>query len=83
MDVLVILDTIEETESLYALAFDIGLEHEVVISPHIKTKENFEARKTYPFLQNVRNEGDRMDDYTAEEFERVSRGTYCRTIVTQ
>lgn len=57
VDILVVLETTEETKLLYDLAFDIGLEHGVVISPHLKTKDNFEARKEYPFLQNVRREG--------------------------
>ncbi|MFC7190404.1 nucleotidyltransferase domain-containing protein [Halocatena marina] len=57
VDILVILTTTEEAETLYALAFDIGLEHGVVISPHIKTREKFESRKDFPFLRNVRREG--------------------------
>lgn len=57
VDILLVLETTDRAETLYDLAFDIGLEHGVVISPYLKTKESFEARKEYPFLQNVRREG--------------------------
>lgn len=57
VDVLIVLDRNAETDAVSRLAFDIGLEYDVAITPHIQTRERFEARKDYPFLQTVLDEG--------------------------
>lgn len=57
VDVLIVVDDFEAIDHLHDLAFDVGLDHGVVISPHIQTRDRFEARKDSPFLQNVLAEG--------------------------
>lgn len=57
VDVLIVVDSLDGTDQLHDLAFDIGLDHGVVISPQIQTTERFEARQDSPFLQNVLAEG--------------------------
>lgn len=57
VDVLVVLDEIQETDELFQLAFDIGMDYEVAIIPHLQTKEQFESRQEFPFLRNVLQEG--------------------------
>ena len=57
VDVLIVLNNNERPKKLYELAFDIGLEYGVVITPHVQTREHFESRQDHPFLKNVLNEG--------------------------
>jgi predicted nucleotidyltransferase len=57
VDVLVVFNDTERPKELYGLAFDIGLEHGVVITPHVQTKDHFESRQDHPFLKNVLSEG--------------------------
>lgn len=51
------LDRTDDTEELFQLSFDIGLEHGVPITPHLQTRAHFEEREDWPFLRNVRSEG--------------------------
>lgn len=57
VDVLVVLDEMQETDELFQLAFDIGMDYEVAIIPHLQTKEHFESRQDSPFLKNVLQDG--------------------------
>jgi predicted nucleotidyltransferase len=57
VDILIVLDSKDETGELFQLAFDVGLEYDVVITPHMQTKEYFDLRQEFPFLKNVLNEG--------------------------
>lgn len=57
VDVLIVLDSKEETDELFQLSFDIGVKHGVAIIPHLQTKEHFESRQDFPFLKNVLAEG--------------------------
>lgn len=57
VDVLVVLDEGTQTEELFQLAFDTGVEHDVAIVPHLQTREHFETRQDHPFLKNVLEEG--------------------------
>lgn len=57
VDILVVLESDIDTDAISRLAFDIGLEYDVAITAHARTRERFEARKDYPFLRNVRREG--------------------------
>lgn len=50
-------DSKDDTGELFQLAFDIGLEHDVVITPYMQTKAHFESRQEFPFLKNVLSEG--------------------------
>ncbi|MCH7660104.1 MAG: nucleotidyltransferase domain-containing protein [Euryarchaeota archaeon] len=57
VDVLVVLDSKDETDELFQLSFDIGVKHGVAIIPHLQTKDHFESRQDWPFLKNVLSEG--------------------------
>jgi predicted nucleotidyltransferase len=57
VDILIVLDSKDETGELFQLAFDVGLEYDVVITPHMQTKSYFDSRQEFPFLKNVLNEG--------------------------
>lgn len=57
VDILMVLDSKDETGELFQLAFDVGLEYDVVITPHMQTKKYFDLRQEFPFLKNVLNEG--------------------------
>lgn len=57
VDILLVLDSKDDTGELFQLAFDIGLEHDVVITPYMQTKAHFESRQEFPFLKNVLSEG--------------------------
>lgn len=57
VDVLVVLTEMRDTDELFQLAFDVGMEYEVAIIPHIQTKTEFESRRGSPFLKNVLQEG--------------------------
>lgn len=57
VDVLVVLNEETETEELFQLAFDIGVEYGVAIVPHLQTQDHFESRQDHPFLKNVLEEG--------------------------
>ena len=57
VDVFVVLDSKEHADELRAIAYDVQLEHGVVVSLHVKTKRRFEERKDHPFVKNVLEEG--------------------------
>lgn len=57
VDVLVVLDEETQTEELFRLAFDTGVEHGVAIVPHLQTRDHFESQQDHPFLKNVLDEG--------------------------
>lgn len=57
VDVFVVLDTKEHEDELRDIAYDVQLEHGVVVSLHVKTKDRFEERKDHPFVKNVLTEG--------------------------
>lgn len=52
-------DTVEDhhQETISTIAFEVGLDYDVAISYHIQTKERFESRQNYPFVENVLSEG--------------------------
>jgi predicted nucleotidyltransferase len=61
VDVYVVLDTEQDAKRDYAaqlrnLAYDITLEHGVVISLHVQITDEFEARKDHPFIKAVLDE---------------------------
>ncbi len=57
VDVFVVLDTKDHEDELRDIAYDVQLEHGVVVSLHVKTKRRFEERKDHPFMKNVLEEG--------------------------
>lgn len=57
VDVLVIFEEMGNTDELFQLAFDVGMEYEVAIIPHLQTKKQFESRQEFPFLKSVLQEG--------------------------
>ena len=57
VDVFVVLDTTEHADELRDIAYEVQLEHGVVVSVHVKAKDRFEARKDHPFIKNVLRDG--------------------------
>ena len=63
IDVMILVDMTDEEidsirEEIYGLAFDIGLENDVIISTIIKNNEHYKSWiSVVPFYQNVQKEG--------------------------
>lgn len=57
VDVLVVVETTGYESELRDIAYDVMLDHGVLVSLNIKTIEQFEARKDHPFLKHVLREG--------------------------
>jgi len=62
VDILVVLhDTADRTEAeseIRDIAYDVELEHGLVISLLLKTESEFERRKSHPFFRNVRHDAE-------------------------
>ena len=61
IDVLVIVpnDDLQTRDAIYGASLDVSLEHDVVISPKVRSREAFERMRngTTPFARNVIREG--------------------------
>lgn len=57
VDVFVVLEDATHEEELREIAYDISLEHGIVISLHTQTVDRFAERKDHPFVKNVLSEG--------------------------
>lgn len=57
VDVFVVLDDVSREEKLREIAYDVSLEHGVVISLHTQTADRFTERKDHPFVKHVMSEG--------------------------
>ena len=57
VDVLIVLDERTSTDEVFRSAFEVGVEYDVAIMPHLQTREQFESRQDHPFLKTVLHEG--------------------------
>lgn len=57
VDIFVIIYAKKHEDELRDIAYDVQLEHGVVVSLHVLNKDRFDERRDHPFIQNVLNEG--------------------------
>lgn len=58
VDLYAVVETEEQKRKLEDMAFEFGVESNLAFSPNVKTKEEFEQRKSHPFTRTVMEEGE-------------------------